>query len=76
MERERIWIWSLRQSVDKGNDMRIIDDITNFIFPEDIPAQYDTKSSRKSGESITGEGLMEDKLSALRADVIFIPGGS
>ena len=66
----------MRQSVDKGNDMRIIDDITNFIFPEDIPAQYDTKSSRKSGESITGEGLMEDKLSALRADVIFIPGGS
>ena len=66
----------MSQNVEKGNDMRIIDDITNFIFLEDIPAQGDRKSSGKSGESIMGEEPVEDKLSALKADVIFIPGGS
>lgn len=51
--------------------MRIIDDITNFIFLEDISPEC------------SGEGLQEGcptapdrKENPLRADVIFIPGGS
>lgn len=64
--------------------MRIIDDITNFIFVEDIPAQYgmekvDSKEGESSLErvqSAEGAGLGEGMPCAAKADVIFIPGGS
>lgn len=65
-------------------NVRIIEDITNFIFVEDIPAQYgmeraDSGEGERSMErvqSAEGAGLGEGMPSAAKADVIFIPGGS
>lgn len=51
---------------------RIIDDITNFIFLEDIPMEHGVKN----GDFINGERSMGKNLPAEKADVIFIPGGS
>ena len=70
--------------------MRIIDDITNFIFLEDISPEYAAEEKRSiegsSGEkSCAAEGSrpVEDSSAApgrrgnpVKADVIFIPGGS
>ena len=53
-------------------DMRIINDITDFIFLEDIPAGQGTENGDSAGETGHGEGMP----SAAKADVIFIPGGS
>lgn len=53
-------------------DMRIINDITDFIFLEDIPAGQGTENGDSAGETGHGEGMR----SAAEADVIFIPGGS
>ena len=53
-------------------DMRIINDITDFIFLEDIPARQGTENGDSAEGADFGEGLP----SKTKADVIFIPGGS
>lgn len=57
---------------NKWNHMKIIDDITNFIFVEDIPAGHGMENGDSAEEANPGEGM----ISLAEADVIFIPGGS
>lgn len=56
---------------DKRKATRIIDDITNFIFLEDISPECSTEGLQE-GDSADPDG----KGNSMKADAIFIPGGS